>query len=246
MIVASAKTARRFRPPLVPTLAAIVVIVIGIAAGNWQHRRMEQKQALAAELDAAAKAPPLALDALRTDTDWSTLRYRPVLARGVYIADRQILVDNKVVGGRAGYDVVTPLALDDGRLVLVVRGWVAMPSSRATLPAAPPPPGIADVRGRLAVPSSRYVELEPDATEGAVRQHLDPARYAAATGLRVLPVVIEQTEAPAADGLVRAWPAPELGVDIHRIYMVQWYAFAALTLVLWLWLNRPRADRGDG
>ena len=71
--------------------------------------------------------------------------------------------------------------------------------------------------------------MQPETTRGPIRQNLDPARFAAATGLAVLPVVVEATAAPIPDdGLVRAWPAPDFGVDTHRIYMVQWYAFALL------------------
>jgi len=62
----------------------------------------------------------------------------------------------------------------------------------------------------------------------------------------VLPVVIEQTAPPVPDdGLVRAWPAPDFGIDKHRIYMVQWYAFAALAAALWLILNFRRPAPPD-
>jgi cytochrome oxidase assembly protein ShyY1 len=109
------------------------------------------------------------------------------------------------------------------------------------LPEAPPPAGDVTVRGRIAIPATSYLELEPDSTSGPVRQNLDPGRFAAANGLAVLPIVVEATEPPALDdGLVRAWPAPDFGVDTHRIYMVQWYAFALLVALLWLWFNRPR------
>ena len=47
------------------------------------------------------------------------------------------------------------------------------------------------------------------------------------------------------DGLLRDWPAPDFGIETHRIYMVQWYAFALLAAGLWLWFHRPRAA-GDG
>ena len=57
----------------------------------------------------------------------------------------------------------------------------------------------------------------------------------------MLPIVVEATAPPVPDdGLMRAWPAPDFGVDTHRIYMVQWYAFALLVAILWLWFNRPR------
>jgi len=94
------------------------------------------------------------------------------------------------------------------------------------------------------VPTAGYLELKPDVASGPVRQNLDPARFAADTGLPVLPVVIEATAPPVPDdGLVRAWPAPDFGVDTHRIYMVQWYAFAAMAGLLWLWFHRPRGAR---
>ena len=161
---------------------------------------------------------------------------------GEYLPQRQVFIDNKVQAGRAGYHVVTPLALADGRVVLVNRGWVGQRASRSVLPEVPPPAGQVIVQGRLSLPPAGYLELEPDSAGGQIRQNLDPARFAAATGLAVLPAVIEATAAPVPDdGLVRAWTGPDLGVDTHRIYMVQWYAFALLASVLWLWFHRPRA-----
>ena len=99
----------------------------------------------------------------------------------------------------------------------------------------PPPVGPVTVEGRVNVPTPRYLELRDDAVAGAVWQNLDPQRYAQATGIPVLPIVVEQTKAlGTADHLARAWPAPDLGTDKHRIYMLQWYAFAALAAFLWL------------
>jgi surfeit locus 1 family protein len=55
----------------------------------------------------------------------------------------------------------------------------------------------------------------------------------------VLPLVIEQVEGPA-DGLVREWGRPDAGADKHRIYMMQWYTFAALAAALWTWFTFRR------
>src|SRR5512141_1968462 len=134
--------ARRFRPRLLPTLAAVAAIVLCVAAGTWQRDRMHAKEALRAQLDAAGGAEPVALASLPATADWAALRYRPVVATGEYVARRQIFVDNRVHGGRAGFHVVTPLALPDGRVVLVNRGWIAQGPSRAALPDAPPPAGV--------------------------------------------------------------------------------------------------------
>jgi surfeit locus 1 family protein len=236
------------RPRVLPTLAAIAAIILCVAAGNWQRERLHAKEALRAQLDAAARADPVSLARLADDADWAALRYLPVIATGEFVASRQILIDNRVHAGRAGYDVVTPLLLGDGRVVLVDRGWTAQRASRSQVPEVPPPRGVVAVRGRISLPSSGYLELRREPPAGAVWQNLDPARFAAATGFKVLPVVVEATVAPVPDdGLVREWPLPDFGIEAHRIYMVQWYAFAALAAILWCWFNRPRsAPRGDG
>jgi surfeit locus 1 family protein len=227
-----------------PTLAALAMIVVCVAAGNWQRGRMEDKAALRQQLDTAASAPPAALPA--GTPDWNAWRYRTVELEGTYDASRQILLDNKVHAGRAGYHVVTPLDLADGRAVLVDRGFVAAGATRTELPAAAPPPGAVTVRGRVNLPGA-YVELKDAPASGRVWQNLDPARFAAATGKAVVPVVVEQDPRGApADGLARDWPAPDTGIDKHRIYMVQWYSFAALAAGLWLWFTLRRARRtGD-
>ncbi len=242
-----ARTGRRFRPRALPTVAAAVAVALFVAAGQWQGRRMHEKEMLRAQFDVAAAQPPLATSALGADTDWEALRYREVVLSGTYDARRQVLVDNRVHEGRAGYHVVTPLALADGRTILVNRGWTPQGASRAALPAVPPPAGIVTVVGRIATPGSGFLELGSAAPAGNVWQNLDPARFTAATGVPVLPVTVEATRPPVPDdGLVRDWPAPDFGIEKHRIYMVQWYAFAALAIVLWIVVPLRSRTRRDG
>lgn len=225
--------------------ATVAAIAVFVAAGNWQRDRMLAKEAARAALDAATALPAVPLP--HAD-DWASWRYRRVIASGEWRGGGQILVDNKVHRGRAGFHVVTPLVLDDGRAVLVDRGWIAASTGPGRVPDVAPATGPASVTGRLVLPSMRYVELEAGGPAGAVWQNLDPARVAQASGLPLLPVVIEQDAGSAPDdGLVRAWPAPDFGVDTHRIYMVQWYSFAALAAGLWVLFavrRRMRAAAG--
>jgi len=231
--------ARGWVRTLLPTLGMVAVVVLCVAAGNWQRGRMAQKEALAARLAAAAAAPVVALPA--GVDDWPAWRFRQVELAGRYDAARQILIDNKVHAGRAGYHVVTPLLLEDGRAVLVNRGFAAGGATRAELPASRPPAGEVRVAGRINLPSRDYVELAQAPPQGVVWQNLDPARFSAATGLLVLPIVVEATAGD--DRLVRDWPRPDAGTEKHRIYMVQWYAFAALAFGLWAWFTLIRSKR---
>ncbi len=240
-----ASNPRRFRPRLLPTVAAVAGIALFVSAGQWQHRRMAEKEALQAQFDAASAAAPSQLP-VDASVDWNAWRYRPVVADGTFDAPRQILIDNKVENGRAGYHVVTPLRMTDGRTVLVDRGWVAAGETRSQLPSAAPPPGAVTVHARVNIPTARYVELSGGAPVGGVWENLDPARVAKATGVALLPIVLEQT-APLhpGDNLARAWPSPDFGIERHLIYMVQWYLFATLVAGFWLWFNVRRARAAD-
>jgi surfeit locus 1 family protein len=175
--------------------------------------------------------------------DWTAWRFRRVTASGEYDAAHQILIDNKVRRGAAGFDVVTPLRMRDGRAVLVDRGWIPVGPSRATLPRPAPPAGSVTVDGRIDVPPRHYFELgDRSAPSGPLWEHLDPARYAKATGIDVLPIVVDATNGGGGEGLVQDFPLPDTGIERHLSYMVQWYTFAAMAVGLWAWfaLVRPR------
>ncbi|MGH8850556.1 MAG: SURF1 family protein [Casimicrobiaceae bacterium] len=235
---------RRFRPTPWPTLGMVVLVVATIGLGNWQRHRAQDKQSLRDQYQAALHAPPLELNADGADLAApAALRFRAIRVRGAFEAAHQVLIDNKVHAGRAGFDVVTPLKTTDGsRYVLVDRGWVAQGAVRAELPRVPPPAGPVVVGGRINLPPARYLELGPDTNPGPVRENLDIARFAASTGFPLLPFIIEQT-GDTGDGLLRDWPAPDFGIEQHRSYMVQWYSLAALGVALWLGLNwRKRPD----
>jgi len=156
--------------------------------------------------------------------------HKHVAARGTFIPDRTVLLDNKLRHGRPGYEVVTPLRLAHSTWnVLVNRGWVAAPPSRDQLPEVATPAGEVRVDG-IALERIPHA-LAAGTSSGRVRQNLDVGAYAAETGLALQPIVIEQ-HSDSGDGLLREWPRPDLGIEKHESYSLQWYSFAALAVVL--------------
>jgi surfeit locus 1 family protein len=235
---------RRFRPGVWTTLATIAFVAAAVALGNWQRHRAAEKDALAGEFAAAAREAPVELPP--RDEDATHLRFRMVRASGEYDAGHQIFLDNKVHAAQAGFHVVAPLRLaGSNRVVLVDRGWVAQGARRADLPVVPPPAGALTVTGRVNLPP-HYLELKTERPIGPLWENLDLGRIAAATGLDLLPVIVEQTDPVAPpDALVRDWPPPDLGAAQNFSYMLQWYSFAGLAVVLWLGLNWRRRDEDE-
>jgi surfeit locus 1 family protein len=233
----------RFRPALAVTAAAVAFCALTVALGLWQARRAAEKEALQTALDLRAAEPPLTLPPV--PGRWDAVAMRRVAARGEYVERFGILLDNKVHRGRVGYQVVTPLRLAGGNLhVLVNRGWIAAGRTRGDLPKVPVPAGAQVVEGVAVEPSARVYELAAaDAPRGTVWQNLVLERYAAWSGLELVPVVLQQTN-DARDGLVREWERPDAGAGRHRSYALQWFSLAALTAILYVVLNLKRPAPG--
>ena len=233
---------RRFRVQLWPTLASALLIPLFLAAGQWQWNKAERKAQLQAELEALASSPAIAMPGTEADAD--ALRFRRVIARGRYEPERQILIDNRVDQGRAGYHVITPLHLENSEMrVLVNRGWVAGVAGRHLAPTIATPTGIVEAAG-VAVLPPRFFTLgkattPPDGQWQSVWQNLDLPHYAAEAGFPVQPLIL-QLDAGNRDGFTRDWPRPDDRRQVNVGYALQWWAFAATTLALWLFFHlRP-------
>ncbi|GAA4324857.1 SURF1 family protein [Pigmentiphaga soli] len=218
-----------------------------IALGRWQLHRAQEKRDLMAAVEAGRSRPPLALDAGANPA--ALVPWRPAVAHGRWLADRTILLDNRSAAGRPGFWVVTPLLLagtpSRGTAVAVLRGWLPRAFPDAPQNAIPAPGGELDVRGELLDHVPRLFELPswlggraaqlpsrlPDPSGIVPRvQNLDLGVYSGATGLALLPAVLQQT-GEAADGLLRDWPPPPSNVDTHLGYAMQWFSFAAIAAI---------------
>jgi surfeit locus 1 family protein len=235
---------------IVVALAALVCAGVTARLGFWQLDRGAQKTALQASIDARGAMAPLGEADLASDsTPAAAQHHRPVRLAGHWSAPHTVFLDNRQMGGRPGFYVVTPLKLADGRAVLVQRGWAPRDlRDRARVPSPPTPATPVVVSGRLAPPPGRLYEFDtPSAdAEGPIRQNLDLAAFARETGLVLVPSSVLQTEpAMPQDGLLRDWPAPSLGVAKHHGYAFQWFGLSALVVLLYVWfqLIQPRRRR---
>ena len=227
-----------FRPRL--ALFALAATVVMILLGNWQTRRAEQKLALQQRVDALARGPMLSLPSTPVAVD--DYAHGRVAVRGEFAPRYTVFVDNRVLRGLPGYHVVTPFRIRGGGMhVLINRGWVGVGPTRAQFPPIHTPAGELVLEGLAVVPPQRVYELARDTGKGPLVQNLVLARIAEHTGLDLQPIVLQQTS-DTHDGLARHWERPDLGVDTHRAYALQWYAMGALVVMLYFTLNLKRGN----
>lgn len=230
-----------FKPPLIPTIAAIAMIALTVSLGNWQLRRADEKRALQRSYEEAVAAALVRLGSARVDP--KQVVYRRVIATGEFEPRFEILVDNKVHNGVAGYHVVTPLRLKDSEVrVLVNRGWVAAGSDRRVMPATPVPGGTVTIEGLAVVPTHKILEMSAETQAGKVWQNLVLERYRAQVPFKIQPIVIEQLT-PLNDGLMRSWRRPDAGIATHLGYAFQWYTLAVAVVIIYIVVNVKRGNR---
>jgi surfeit locus 1 family protein len=234
---------RIFAPRLFTTLLTLVLIASLVSLGRWQLRRAEEKRVLfdsfAAGTD-ATRLIDLATPSLR--------RYQHIEASGHYDEARQILIDNMVDAGRAGYFVITPFALTGGGWLLVNRGWVPLGASRAERPAIGVAGGERRIRGRADhMPSpgiqmgTKAVLAPPYPVVAAFPSHDEIARLLGESSwTKATDLVLLDSGEP--DGYVRHWSAPGIPPMRHLGYAVQWFALALTLLVIYIVTNLRHAE----
>lgn len=240
---------RLHRRALWVLLAALAGVAGTASLGAWQLRRAAQKEALQQSFDERLALPELLSIAPGINaTQAAALHYRRVRLRGQWLNQFTVFLDNRQMNGRPGFFVMTPLQLvDSNRTVVVQRGWVLRDFiDRSHLPAVPQPSGEVVVTGHIAPPPARLVEFQ-GAAPGVIRQNLDLDAYSREIGSPLLPLSVVQadTDPPSGDGLLRQWPRPAVGVQVHYGYAFQWFALCALITGLYVWfqLIRPRLRR---
>ncbi|KZT36594.1 hypothetical protein SISSUDRAFT_1071485 [Sistotremastrum suecicum HHB10207 ss-3] len=124
---ASLNTTRRqgwFKPSLF-VLGSIPLITLGL--GVWQLRRLEWKLALIDEVEGRIQADPMILTSPKFTTEdaLKELEYRRVLLKGKWDHAHTIFLGPKTRDNVHGYNVITPMVLDDGSKILVNRGFVS-------------------------------------------------------------------------------------------------------------------------
>ncbi|NJD08208.1 MAG: SURF1 family protein [Methylococcaceae bacterium] len=206
------------------------------ALGVWQVHRAEYKRGLMSQQQARERLPPRPLPT--ASIDLAELRYLPVTATGSYDGDHQFLLDNQVVDGRPGFRVLTPLRLASGDAVLVNRGWVPQGKDRSQLPALPVPAGKVTLTGhidRFPAVGFRLKGAEiPAPGWPALVQLAEAEPLTVRLGYRLQPYQVLLAAGEPGGFLVTGLHI-DLRPETSQGYALQWFSFAAATLILYLW-----------
>lgn len=233
----------RFVPTLWPSLLFLVLMPLFIALGVWQLNRAAEKILILENLESNKNSTLKKIESIDVNTDENS----SVLLSGSVLNKQQFLLDNKVYRAVVGYEVFTPIQLDDTRIVLVNRGWVAQGPSRSELPNVELEEStITNVSGLFVTPSKGYTIGEALDVEmnnwPKVIQFLDYKQIGRVLNEPVIEGVVLLDE-PLGKQHPRLWKPIAFGPEKHYGYAAQWFAIALALLVLYIVLNTKKEER---
>lgn len=226
----------RMRPLAINTLAVMLLIALFITLlklGFWQLDRANNKEVTNALRTKRLHTTSLALPKI---AQLNGLNGQQITLQGQLDFSKSMLLDNRVVNGVVGFEVLVPLHMKNQNRVLINLGWIAAGPKRSILPALTMWKNIEEVSGYLHRPSlnpfvnslinasdkKQYPIVIPAVDFEEIKTALDQDYY---------PSVIRLHE-DSDWGYYKAWRwSNKMTAHKHRGYAIQWFALA-LTLLL--------------
>ncbi len=234
--VTQTPTPFRWQPNLGMLLFAAVFLPLTLALGVWQLGRADEKRAMLTEYQSRGHAAPVPLESLDAESDQ---QYRRVLVTGRFVADRTLLLQNRIRDGKPGYEVLAPFETAPGAPWLWVnRGWLEGSYDRAILPQVPAVEGTPTLHGHLYRSDDAFTLGEEvwRETWPQVFQNADMTLLSERLQVTFFPYVLRlDQDSPAA--LRTGWEVVNIRPETHTGYAVQWFALAAVLVLLSLFNN---------
>src|SRR5262245_10591534 len=234
-------------------LLVLLLVITMINLGFWQLRRLHEKKTYNASVRENESQPAQPVeDVLHADDPVSVghdLNFRRVSATGTYDTDNEIIVRARTLDGTPGVWALTPLRLDDGTGVIVLRGFLPSQGTLERVPAdAEPPSGEVSITGLVQETQTRGAFGATDPADGRLTNMAgaDVARIAKQLPYALLPPYVQlQTQQPSQPGpQPRVLPEPVLDEGPHLSYAIQWFIFTTIALVGYpLILRRKARDK---
>lgn len=224
-----------FTPSRRMFLLTILAVALFVRLGIWQLDRGHEKQRLLNSSHAESVRPPV----LWRADDALPKQYQALQVRGHFLSTT-LLLDNQHYQHQFGYDVLSPLVLADGSIVLVDRGWIMRDPQAHQLPDIEIPAGNLQVFGSAYYPSSKHwilgQALEEKNASFAIVELLDVPLISQFLHKSVYPFIIRQNKAEA-HGYMREWAIVSMPPTRHYGYAVQWFAIALVIFIIFIALN---------
>jgi surfeit locus 1 family protein len=219
---------------ILPGVLSLLALAVLISLGNWQMNRLAWKENLMEMVSLRVKEPERALPPSSTwpSLDVSKNEYRTFYVSGRFLHRDEVhvytvLSDAKGMYSGAGYWVLTPLALDDGGIVVINRGFVPQEMKNPSTRKDAQVEGAVRVAGLLRAPEqANYFTPVSDPSKN-VWHRRDPRAIANVLSLQnVAPFMLDETRGYKRGDLPQPNETRISFTNNHLGYALTWYGLA--------------------
>lgn len=231
----------RFTPNWLMLVLATFFISTFVGLGLWQIQRADEKTKMIVAQEALAKQDPLIWEPGQKLPE----QYQKIRLQGIYLPEL-FLLDNQHYQHQFGYDVISPLLLDDGSVVMVDRGWVSGDITRRIFPKVQIPHGSFKMLGTVYFPSKKQWVLGPrfekKENKLTILELIDEEILKQILQKKVYPFII-RLDSSEPFGFVREWEIVSMPPQRHFAYAIQWFAMALVILIIFVALNLKKNEK---
>ncbi len=223
-------------------IAAVLGIVVLCGLGAWQLQRLQWKEALLADIAGKLARPAIPFTSVPPG---NAADFTKVTAAGTYLPGESRFVMATSEGG-AGWQVVTPLVMDNNHVLLVDRGTIPdkdLPVFRSENPAGP-----VEITGILRLRRDGPGAFTPANDVSGNRWYWwdVPAMLASIElpqGANPVAVVIQLLPDPSGPPLPKPRPPSANLANNHLGYALTWFGFAAILAVIAMLFIRQQMNK---
>lgn len=223
------------------TRSTILVVICMIAGtivlcslGTWQVKRMYWKEALIERVNNRISSIPQSLDSLlESGLSKQDHEYLPVTVEGRFDHNKEVYFFTTDKNGSSGWNVHTPILMDEGRTIIINRGFVPYERKGPASRSAGQVEGIQKITGLLRFPLTEKPlgSLDNDLSSREFYWR-NTAEMAQAMNLdaKVLPLIVDANETAIPGDLPRGGTTIVSFSNNHMQYAITWFGLC-LTLL---------------
>ena len=224
---------KKFNPGKKITVFFIFFATTFFLLGLWQVERGHEKSNIIEQFNNnSIKTPKLFSE---ESSKWDRVK-----VKGTWNGSKQVLIDNVINSGIAGYKVLTPLQVNEtGIFILVDRGWISQGKSRDSLPKIDIKDEYVEVSGILEDPELGFVLSEYLVTDNwpkvSQTKNLDVLRKEFEVQLSRYILVADPT-LKSSLAYMKIIPS-NMTAEKHFGYAIQWFTMFFALCLMYLWIG---------
>ncbi len=223
-------------------ILTIFGVTLFVSLGFWQMRRGEEKRQMLVSFADKERMPAIFWQ--QKDFEPPS-QYQKLRVQGHFLS-KIFLLDNQYRNHKFGYDVIQALLLENGRIVLVDRGWIASSNRGKGLLYLENyiSSNVTEITGMAYFPSKKGFVLgtpfEEISKNIVIIETQDPILISKLLHKSVYPFIIRESENPSGPFL-QQWPVVSMPPERHYAYALQWFGLALVTIIIFISLKKRHA-----